>query len=56
MRIKIIIIIIFCGNVLYKVNRILVDYFDFQNLFGFGRISQIFIIFLDIDVIQMCGI
>ena len=32
------------------------DYFDFQNLFGFGRISQIYIIFLDIYVKQICGI
>ena len=26
------------------------DYFDFLNLFGFGRISQIYLIFLDIYV------
>ena len=32
------------------------DYFDFLNLFGFGRISQIYIIFLDIYVKQICGI
>ena len=32
------------------------DDFDFQNLFGFGRISQIYIIFLDIYVKQICGI
>ena len=32
------------------------DYFDFQNLFGFGRISHIYIIFLDIYVKQICGI
>ena len=32
------------------------DYFHFHNLFGFGRISQICIIFLNIYVIQICGI
>ena len=32
------------------------DYLDFLNLFGFGRISQIYIIFLDIYVKQICGI
>ena len=32
------------------------DYFDFLNLLGFGRISQIYIIIMDIYVIQICGI
>ena len=32
------------------------DYIDFLNLFGFRRISQIYIIFLDIYVKQICGI
>ena len=32
------------------------DYFDFQSSLGFGRISQTYIIFLDVYMIQMCGI
>ena len=40
----------------YKVHRIIVDNFDFRNLFEFGRISQSYIIFQDIYVIQICGI
>ena len=31
------------------------NYFDFQNVFGYGRISQIYIIFLDY-MIQICSI